>query len=211
MATFVHSVLSAPVCRMLGDGRRLLLALPVTFTISNPETTPTSSEATPTNPEATPPSPGLLLLTPDRLHLLDCASDVLQQSLLISECNLVGRGGAPVDQMELRLVPCSLPAGAASSAQQPPQARPVEHYLQTQGGGEARLHGTEEAGGGVVLLLSVHHAVLLTTAFHGLRQHALDPHTSFSVHGRVAGQMQEQYWRSNSFQSASSTTDFLPP
>lgn len=73
--------------------------------------------------------PSILLLAMDRLYLMNCESDTVTHNLLLTECNVVEKGGTLLDEVELQLVPVvHQETGASKDCM--PKFEVVEHYLQ---------------------------------------------------------------------------------
>jgi len=130
----------------------------------------------------------LLIITPLRVHLLDCESDSLQRNFAISECNLVEKGSTQVDEVELHLVQQS----QNCSQKESPKFQPVAYYLQLSQSHHLLMspqietienRSEEEAQDpSMVLLVKTHQAAQLLSVFHAVRQCIVDPKSTFCVH-----------------------------
>ena len=130
----------------------------------------------------------ILLITPSRVHLLDCESDSLQRNVAIGECNLIEKRSTQVDEVELHLVQQS---SQNRSQKESPKFQPVEYYLQLSQSHELMSPHIESIESGLdeqakdpsmVLLVKTHQAAQLLSVFRAVRQCAVDPKSTFCVH-----------------------------
>lgn len=149
-------------------------------------------------------NPANLLLTPDRIYLLNSASNTLQQNFLISEYTLKECVSATsnLEEVEIEIV-------MKSERAETPKFPQVEYFLQlsqkeaesstlvlpqsemVESSADLALHSHEvEAGDenqpeeetGVKILIETHHATQLLSLYNSLSQLSVHPHTIFCVH-----------------------------
>ena len=169
-------------CSKLGEESPLLLNTPVKYITSHGTR-----------------NPAILLLTPDRIYLLDCKSNTLQQNFSISEYTLKEHvsGANSLEEVEIVIV-------AKAVRGETPKFHPVEYFLNSNDnesptglpqveqvsthvspdvrGQEVGLEGCEQLQVRkecAKLLIATHYATQLLSFYNSLSVH---PHTAFCAH-----------------------------
>lgn len=136
-------------------------------------------------------NPAILLLTPDRIYLLDSSSNTFQRNFSISEYSLEERvsGANNLEEVEIEIV-------AKTRRAETPKFHQVEYFLQLsreEAENESQVpvspdHSLrdgdqpQEEETGVKLLIATHHAAQLLSFYKSLSQLSVHPHTVFCVH-----------------------------
>ena len=155
-----------------------------------------AARATSSGPEQTV----LLLLTTDKLYLLDCVSNTLQQHFNIGESKLEKKDASKRGQVEVHVIPNLI--SPEKDVLSPTNFQTVEYYLKLSQMEEAQAlpvtassssvsnnaapvdDGADECdvSSNVVLLIDEREASSLLSTFQSIRNHILEPELSFCVY-----------------------------
>lgn len=151
-----------------------------------------------------------LLLTPDKLYLLDCESNTLQQNFSIAESKLEKKDTSLKDLVEVHLTPHV--TSPDKDVLSPSNFQTVEYYLKLShmesqdlphpitvasdnNSSAAAVSGDEKctasSSSAIVLHINEKDTIRLLSTFHSIRSHILEPELSFCVYSFHAAQTKD--------------------